>query len=141
MNSPQPIPAPIRELLDLFEQDLADVAFPQVDRQVLSELSDQVNAAFDHLNECQAQLETARAELDEQRAQLLKVAQTAQDYARIYAADDPTLRARVHAIELQPSAAKKTRKTRKPKAKDHTTMPLALAEKESEQVQRSEDAA
>ena len=115
MTSTAPIPTPVHELLKLFEQDLADVVFPQVDRQVLSKLSDQVGAAFEHLNECEAQVAAARAELDEQRAQLLKVAQTAQEYARIYATDDPELRARVEGIQLRPSAARKTRKTRKAK--------------------------
>lgn len=123
MNSNAPISSAIHDLLALFEDALAEVRFPDVDRDVLAEQVRAVDEAFAQVTQRQAELEQARSALDTQRAELLKTALRAQQYARVYASDDAELSDQLESIVLQPT--KKPRKPRRKKEKATTQLKLA----------------
>ncbi|MEM9073769.1 MAG: hypothetical protein AAGE52_35085 [Myxococcota bacterium] len=120
----------VSELIELFEQDLAEVTFPNVDRERLQALRAEVDEARADVEERRVALEAAKREQEEREAALIKAAVLAQRYARVYAGDDEALLERVDAIELAPKPAKKVRRPRKKKAVE--TMPLALSDEAEE---------
>jgi len=133
MNS-QPILSPaLRQVLELFDDALAGVSFPDIDREVLHASSDRLASAQIVVAEHQAALEGARQEVERERAELQKLASRALDYARIYAADDPALLERIEAIAPPTKRPKRKRKAKKVKANEPAKADpqLALAKDEA----------
>jgi len=116
MNSNDPVPPAIRRLLTLFEEDLADASFPDVDASILGELEREVQDAQRKVDARQEELDHARATLDDARQQLRARAKRALAYARVFAEDDEPLREKLDAIALEPKTAKKRKTRRKKKA-------------------------
>jgi hypothetical protein len=94
------IPAPVDQLLALFSSRLADVRFPDVDGASLARLAEHTHEAKMALATAEAMVETARSALREQQDELLRTAQRALAYARVYAAADEALARELDAIAL-----------------------------------------
>ncbi len=126
MHSPlSSIPAPVRAILDLFDDALADVRFPELDREVLAEHRRRLEAAQERVVQQQAELEAARTELEACRKELTNLARRAQRYALVYAEENESLRERLQAIAFE---TKPPRKARKPRRRSEKASPqLALA--------------
>lgn len=104
-----PIPEPVQRLLDLFSASLADVRFPDVDAQALARAAAEVTESAAAVDAASAALDDARAALALRQDTLLRQAQRAVAYARVYAENDDALSAQLEAITLP-------RAPRKPKA-------------------------
>jgi hypothetical protein len=131
-----PIPDAVRAVLALFEGPLADVRFPQVDRDSLAE---QVAAVELHRAELQQALEAvqhARAALEREQHLLLDQARRAHAYASVFAAGDAALTERLVEITFdgRPLAAAPAKKRgRKPKQGQAQT---SLSERRAELSER-----
>jgi hypothetical protein len=96
----EPIGAPLRDVLDLFASQLADVRFPDVDATTLRGAADVVEAAHADVRGLEAALDEARRRLEETQDALLHKAQRAVAYARVFADGDGALTARLDAVAL-----------------------------------------
>lgn len=139
-----PLPDAVRAVLALFEGPLAEIRFPQVDRETLAEQA----AAVEHKRaELQRALETvqaARAALDREQQTLLDQARRAHAYASVFAIGDPELTKQLVDISFDGrSAAPAKKRGRKPKrAQAQTSLAEQRAEQRVEQeLSVSEDAA
>jgi len=94
------IPDAIKALIALFESELSDVKFPDVDGGTLVAASREVLSAVDRVAQAQAALQEAEADLHARQEQLLQKAQRALAYVQIYAEDVPALAEKVQAISL-----------------------------------------
>ncbi len=94
------LPPALRELLGIFAQELAGVSFPNVDHKVLVELAEQVEVEAQRVEELRAQLDTAHAGLIDIKARLQRAAEQGLAYARVYAAGDADLAARLAEVNL-----------------------------------------
>jgi hypothetical protein len=118
-SADDPVSAPLREVLAVFDDVLDDVRFPDVDGAALHTATDVVNAAHLELRRLEAAVDEARRRLDEAQESLLHKAQRAVAYARVYADGDTTLTARLDAIALprsrgpRPATPEPTRKRRR----------------------------
>jgi hypothetical protein len=99
------IRADLRAILDLFTSELREIAFPGVDAAVLRTHADEVKARARDVERARQALDAARAALDERTQSLAALASRALAYARIYAADQPALAARLAALDSTPTAA------------------------------------
>jgi hypothetical protein len=99
-DSADPVSPALLDLLAVFEGPLADVQFPGVDQAALRGLVDQVRGHASELDLLRAQLDALHGQLGEARARLLRTAEQGLAYARVYAADDPELDARLADIHL-----------------------------------------
>jgi hypothetical protein len=97
---PDPVSGPVRELLAIFDHDLRDVRFPDVDREALDACARQVLEAAAALARQEAATAAARAALDSCQDALAVKAHRAAAYARVFAEGDPALAARLDAIAL-----------------------------------------
>jgi|GEM_PF-2347971 len=110
-----PISPAVRTLLQIFQDDLDDVRFPDVDSAVLQQLCDDVGAQAEALHQAQLAVEQARQTLSDAQGQLEKKAKQALLYARVYAEDDTDLLERLADVSL--GDKRKTSKTKSTKAK------------------------
>jgi hypothetical protein len=94
------IPTTVQEVLDLFEGELAHVKFGDLEEAVLAKASQAVVLAAEAVEKAEATLAAARAVLAEQQDDLLKKAQRALAYLRVYAEGDAALSARLEPITL-----------------------------------------
>lgn len=90
----------LRELLDVFERDLAEVQFPGVDRSVLHDLAAQVEGEGQRVEALREQLEQAQTLLSEAQTKLVRAAELGLAYARVYAADDAALLDRLSTLHV-----------------------------------------
>lgn len=113
------VPAPVRALLSVFEGALADVSFPGVDGSSLVTTAGRMDEISTRLAEASAEVEKLREELTEQRTALLKDSKKALEYARVFASDQPELKAQIDAIDIDAllEGPKKKRTRRSPKKK------------------------
>jgi hypothetical protein len=102
------IAPPIQTILDLFDSDLADVRFGDVDAKSLARIKADTQVAADVVTAAQIALDAARITLHERQEALLLHAQRALAYARVYAEADESLSARLEAVTL-PRAARRAR--------------------------------
>jgi hypothetical protein len=94
------IPTTVQEVLDLFEGELAHMKFGDLEEAVLAKASQEVVLAAEAAEKAEATLTAARAVLAEQQESLLKKAQRALAYLRVYAEGDAALSARLEQITL-----------------------------------------
>ena len=99
------IPESIEKLVELFTQKLANVEFPGAGTTVLTQAIDAARAAADRLAVAEAAAHAERAALAEAEAELMRKAQRALAYARIYAEEAPALGTLLDAIVLRPEVA------------------------------------
>jgi hypothetical protein len=93
-----PISPPLRAILDLFATELRGVAFPGVDAALLGQHADEVRARAHDVERAQTALDAALSALQDRTAALAAIVARGLAYARIYAADDAALAARL--VEL-----------------------------------------
>lgn len=105
-----------RALLQLFDADLTDVRFPDVDRDVLTRSLAALAEASAAVDAAEAQLLVARARSTERREELQRLCRRAVAYARVYAEATPALAPKLDALVGAPRAAgpKKRGRPRKP---------------------------
>ena len=106
------LPPLVREVLEVFEDELAEVRFGDLDAERLHEVAARVRAAEAEVEEARVLLDAARRLYEEELAGLTALAQRALAYARIYAENDPDLAERLAPL-AEPEAAPPRR--RKPK--------------------------
>ena len=114
-ETPDPIAAPVRRLMEIFDGPLEGVTFPGVGLDVLQEHESIVRSCAQELEEALALVQGARAQLEEARGGMLKVAKQGLAYAQVYAAEDADLSKELGSIEMDPrpaSTRKKSRRTR-----------------------------
>jgi hypothetical protein len=135
VNDPPPadaVPAELRAILDLFTSDLREIAFPGVDAAVLRQHADDVRARARDVDRARQVLDAARADLEERTRALAGIAERALAYARIYAADQPALAARLAQLESAPVAASPVMPDRprrgRPRKVDRPQLPLDSAD-------------
>lgn len=80
-----PIPASVASLLNVFEADLPDVRFADLDRAALELAADRVRQSAAQLVNAEEAADAARRELAGAQAELAAKGQRALAYARIYA--------------------------------------------------------
>jgi hypothetical protein len=99
-DSLDPVPAPVRALMQLLAGELQALRFPDVDGESLAAAAGDVEAAADAVADADAALETARQRLGEQQEALLTRAHRAFGYLRVFAEGDAQLEARLEPIAL-----------------------------------------
>jgi hypothetical protein len=102
---PDPIPAELRAVLELFATELRDVAFPGVDAAVLRQHADDVRTSARDVDRARTALDAALAVQAERSRALSAVVARALAYATIYVADQPALAARLAAVSGTATAA------------------------------------
>lgn len=95
-----PVPAPIQTVLELFENELAPLKFPDIDQSVLSEAAHAVYQHAEEVARAESTLAAAREALHESQEALLQKCQRAVAYARVYADEDAALCDKLEAIGL-----------------------------------------
>jgi hypothetical protein len=135
---PDAVPADLRAILDLFTSELREIAFPGVDAAVLRHHADEVRARARDVDRARQVLDAARADLEERTRALAGIAERALAYARIYAADQPALAARLASLDSAPATAapvlpEKPRRGR-PRKVDRPQLPLDSADDDAEIV-------
>lgn len=86
-------------MIELFSEEPA-LKFPDLDASALREAAARVEERNEALKEVEAVLFKARAALEEEQEALLRKAQRAHAYVKVYAENDPALAMRVEAIVL-----------------------------------------
>ncbi len=99
-HSSDPIGRPLRAALELFEDALSEVRFPDVSAELLRSKAAAVAARADALRAAHEALADAEAALAAERAGLAELAGKALAYARIYAEGRPEIAQRLAAVEL-----------------------------------------
>jgi hypothetical protein len=98
---PKPVPAqdptPLfaRQVLELYEDALREVRFPDLDLALLRAARDDLQTTQLQVDGIEADLQRARAALDAQAAALNALAERALAYARVFTSGDAVLHARV----------------------------------------------
>jgi hypothetical protein len=109
------LPKLTQHVLALFESELSEVRFPDVDREVLEALTEHVWDALAEVERLEAACQAARARMHGHIEALDGVAQRGLSYARIFAEAQPALAARMRELDLaqsradEPSASKRGR--------------------------------
>lgn len=127
-----PIPTPVRAVIDLYQQELAGLTFPGLDAKVLEGAEKTVRDRTRALEKARAALEAARADLEGAQNGLLAHARKGLAYAQVFAEADPSLSETIAAIKLPSTptkraakgAAKTARKKAKKDATDDAELPL-----------------
>jgi len=90
----------LRELIGIFAQELAAVSFPGVDHKTFMDLAAQVETESQRVEELRAQLDTAHSALIEVKTRLQRSAEQGLAYAKVYAANDAELLARLNEVNI-----------------------------------------
>lgn len=148
-----PIAGSVQAVLDLFEAELSDLKFPDLDLSVLQEAAAIVYERAESQARAEAALLAAREALQESQEALLHRCQRAMAYARVYAEDNSDLAARVEGIELPRAGRSRSSVTqnttgteqrpaaRRTKRTTPTSGPLFLAPPESQETPAPTDQA
>ena len=104
MNSP--ISAGAQAVLELFDTELAQLKFPDVDQVVLGEAAARVLVQSEAVAAAEAALHAAREALADAQDALLGKCQRALAYARVYAEEDRALVRKLDGISLARTRAK-----------------------------------
>lgn len=127
------ISAPIQAVLDLFERELNDLRFGDLDAKRLAALAEEVREAAQLLAAHEARTTELRSALGERQEALLQQAQRALAFARIHAEDDAALSAKIAEISL-PKAPKRG-KAEPPRTLERSSEPdAAKSSRASEKV-------
>lgn len=124
MSVPTIVPAPVRALIEVFDEHLADLNFPDLDRGSLHAHAEEVGQALAEVEAARARLESARAALEDAQSALLHHARKGLAYARIYAEDDDALQGPLAAIAFDDKKPRRPRKRRARKKIETAPLPL-----------------
>ena len=116
-----PIASSLQAVLDLYEGELGDLKFPDLDQAVLQEAALIVHEKAEAQARAEAALLSAREALQESQEALLHRCQRAMAYARVYAEDNAELLARLEGIELPRSGRSRSSRSARPSASSPTT--------------------
>jgi ElaB/YqjD/DUF883 family membrane-anchored ribosome-binding protein len=94
------VPPSLQAVLELFENELAHLRFPDLDRAVLEAAAERVEDQAAALRQAEAALLAARDALQDSLDALQHKCQRALAYARIYAEDDAELSGKLDAVEI-----------------------------------------
>lgn len=119
-----PIPPNVRDVLDLFAGELRDQRFGDLDAGSLDELAERTRAAAHDVERARDALDAAHAELAEAREALAQRAEQALAYARVFAASDEALAARLRELERPEAPKRRMTKRQKPKADGPAELPF-----------------
>lgn len=144
-----PIPTPVRAVIDLYQQELAGLTFPGLDAKVLEGAEKTVKDRTRDLEKARAALEAARADLEGAQNGLLAHARKGLAYAQVFAEADPALSETIGGIKLPstPSkraakgAAKTARKKVKKEANEDAELPLDEKKKTAKSPVAAKEAA
>jgi hypothetical protein len=95
-----PIPAGAQAVIELFDTELAELKFPDIDQSVLAEAAARVLSEASAVAAAEAALALAREGLTEAQEALFGRCQRALAYARVYAEEDRALSRKLDAISL-----------------------------------------
>jgi hypothetical protein len=101
-----PINSGVQAVVELFDADLGQLKFPDVDQAVLGEAVARVLGQAETVAAAEAALATAREALSDAQETLLGKCQRALAYARVYAEEDRELLRKIEAINLPRSRSK-----------------------------------
>ncbi len=128
-----PIPASVNQLAEIFAGPLAEVTFPDVSKDVLDEACQTVRDQHAEVARLTQELDEAHQAMEAKQEDLVKLANRALAYAKIYAESDESLKEQLSGISLgggakKPRAAKpkkvavpKAQRTAKKKAEQEAT--------------------
>src|SRR5262245_9104549 len=85
--APDPVPAGVRQLLVLFQEQLQGVEFPEVSTTILESAATELREKVATLEAMRAQLSAAELAVQSARTDLQKLADRGLAYAQIYASD------------------------------------------------------
>lgn len=136
-DSPARIPESVRAIVNLYGETLADVRFPDIDRDRLHAAVAEVEQRSADLQHALATVQAARAELEASQAELHDLARRAHAYARVFAEGDADLSEQVATIRLDEHVSPPKPKRGRPRKRDVSQTSLVVAEAEAE----AEDAA
>jgi hypothetical protein len=128
LSTPDPVARPIRALLEVFEDDLDGVAFPDVGAEALNGAAERVRERASGVEAARAALMEAEAALRGEQARLEQLASRALSYARIYAEERPELAARLAEIVLGGAEAPPAKKRGRPRKRERGAEGDASAE-------------
>ncbi|PRP99903.1 hypothetical protein [Enhygromyxa salina] len=123
-----PPPDPVQAVLDLFEGPLADIQFPDLDRETLREVAGEVERRRAELCAALETVQAARNNLDDGQAALLEQVRRAHAYASVYAEGDEALSAALADIKLDArklAPKQKRGRPRKKSGKQQTSLSVA----------------
>ena len=103
------IPSGVHTVISLFEGPLKSVNFPNIDRERLQERIQEVESSAQELNDLLARVDGLQQTIAEAKDRLVKDAERAVAYARVYAAEDEALLETLSSVEFGSSADKKRR--------------------------------
>ncbi len=119
-----PIPAHVREVLALFADELREVRFGELDAASLEALAERTREAALEVERAREALDAAHAALAAAREALSSHAAQALAYAKVFAAGDAALAARLAVLERPEPPARKTRKRKEPREAAVTELPF-----------------
>jgi hypothetical protein len=126
-DSPARIPESVRAIVNLFGEPLADVRFPDVDRDRLLAAVAEVEQRNADLQHALATVQAARAELEASQAELHDLARRAHAYAKVFAEGDPELAEQVASIAITEEVPAAKRKRGRPRKRDDSQTSLVVA--------------
>jgi hypothetical protein len=123
-----PVGAPVRDLVAIFDGAAEALRFPDVDAAVLHGAIDGVESAHAEVRRLEAALDDARRRLEDAQDALVARAQRGLAYARIYAEGDPALHACLERIALPRARAARPAVTapEAPRRRRRSTAPESL---------------
>jgi hypothetical protein len=130
-DSPARIPESVRAIVDLFGEPLADVHFPDVDRDRLLAAVAEVEQRGADLQRALLAVQASRAELENSQAELHELARRAHAYARVFAEGDAELSERIAGIAFDEQTAAPKRKRGRPRKRDASQTNLVVAEEDA----------
>lgn len=113
MSTESAVSAPIRQLIDVFSQQLPEVAFPGVSASSLAEQAATLESTAKALASAEQAMAVARQAHADAHAELKRSAELGIGYAKVYASEDETLREQLEAIDLKGSTRRKLPPKRK----------------------------
>jgi hypothetical protein len=126
-DSPARIPESVRAIVNLYGEPLADVRFPDIDRDRLLAAVAEVEQRSADLQHALATVQATRAELEASQAELHELARRAHAYARVFAEGDPALAERVASIAITDPTPSPKRKRGRPRKRDSSQTNLVVA--------------
>jgi hypothetical protein len=108
-------PASVRAVLELFEGPLAEVRFPDIDRETLARAETEVEARRADLQRALEAVSSAREILETAQAALFEQARRAHGYATVFANGDPELLEELAKIDLDARDLAPKKRGRPPK--------------------------
>ena len=94
------IPAPVQELMTIFKDHLASVAFPDVSLEVLASMAEKVSCNAREVQEALTRAESAQEALEASRSELQQKAMRAIAYARVFAEGNAALTEKLAALSF-----------------------------------------